>query len=324
MILVTGGAGFIGSHLVEELVKRGHAVRILDNLSTGSVENLRGLPEGSFELYTGDLLNPRDVREALEGCRAVYHFAANPEVRYGYQNPQLDFEQNVLATRELLEEARRQRIELLVFASSSTVYGEPSQIPTPESYGPLKPISSYGASKLACEAMISAYSHYYGFRAVILRIANVVGARSRHGVIYDFIMKLKRDPRRLEVLGDGTQRKSYLHVSDCVSAVLAAAEASGEGVEVYNIGSRDWVNVLDIARITIEEMKLSDVRIELTGGVMGGRGWPGDVKLMLLSTEKIESLGWRPKLSSKEAVRKACRELLEELPGEERTPHTKR
>ncbi|RLG53637.1 MAG: UDP-glucose 4-epimerase [Thermoproteota archaeon] len=312
-ILVTGGAGFIGSYLVEELVRRGYAVRILDNLSTGRVENLREVPEGSYELYVGDLLDPYDVREALEGCSTVYHFAANPEVRVGYQRPQLDFEENILATKVLLEEARRQGIELLVFASSSTVYGEPTQIPTPESYGPLKPISSYGASKLACEAMISAYSHYYGFKAVILRLANIIGGRSRHGVIYDFIMKLKRDPRRLEVLGDGTQRKSYLHVSDCVSAVLAAAEHCSEGVEVYNVGSRDWVSVLEIARIVIEEMELSDVRIELTGGVMGGRGWPGDVKLMLLSTEKLESLGWKPRLSSREAVREACRELLGEL-----------
>ncbi|HDI53095.1 MAG TPA: NAD-dependent epimerase/dehydratase family protein, partial [Candidatus Bathyarchaeota archaeon] len=218
MILVTGGAGFIGSHLVDQLLERGERVRVLDNLSSGSLKNLEGwLNSPNLDFMEGDLLDPVDVDKALRGCEAVYHMAAIPEVRLSRASPEEHFKQNIEATYNLLEAiARGGEVNLYVFASSSTVYGDAEVIPTPEDYAPLEPISVYGASKLAAEALSMAYAHTYGFRCIIYRMANIVGPRINHGVIYDFIEKLRRNPKRLEVLGDGTQSKSYLYVTDCV------------------------------------------------------------------------------------------------------------
>lgn len=314
-VLVTGGAGFIGSHLVDALMKSGVRVTVLDNLSGGRLSNLSTwLKNPRFKFVRGDMLNPRDVREALENCEIVFHLAANPNVRVGAFNTKIDYEQNILATYNLLEALRESgECGSIVFTSTSTVYGEAEKMPTPEDYGPLKPISLYGASKLACEALISGYSHLFGFKSVICRLANIVGPRSGHGVIYDFISKLRNNPRFLEVLGDGTQRKSYLYVKDCVEAMILAAEKSGGRVEIYNIGSEDTVDVASIARIVIEEMGLKDVEIHYTGGVDGGRGWRGDVKAMLLDISRIKSLGWRPKLNSAEAVRQAAKDIISDL-----------
>jgi UDP-glucose 4-epimerase len=198
-----------------------------------------------------------------------------------------------------------------MFPSTSTVYGETEVIPTPEDYGPLVPISIYGASKLACEALISSYCHSFDQNAVIYRFANVVGTRSTHNVLHDFIRKLREDPTRLEILGaePGTI-KSYVHVKDCVSGMVVGAEQAREQVEIYNIGSRDWMTVKDIADIVVEEMGLPDVEYHWTGGVKGGRGWVGDVKKMLLAVDRLESRGWSPKLGSREAIRRAVQEIL--------------
>jgi len=224
-VLVTGGAGFIGSHLVDALVSRGAEVTILDNLSSGKIDNIshhQGNPNVKF--IKGDLLNPQDIEPAVKDCEIIFHLAANPDVRAGSSDLQNHFNQNVMATYNLLEVLRKKsNVEVLAFTSSSTVYGE-ALTPTPEDYGELKPISVYGATKLACEALISAYAHSYGFRAVIYRLANIVGSRSTHGVIFDFIKKLSENPSQLEILGDGTQKKSYLHVSDCIDAMLLAIE----------------------------------------------------------------------------------------------------
>ena len=314
-ILVTGGAGFIGSHLVDALMTSGNSVTVLDNLSSGSLNNIRRwINDPKFNFIHGDLLDHESLRKALQECEVVYHLAADPEVRRGSMDPELHYRQNVEATFRLLEELRKvDDVKMLIFTSSSTVYGEPSKIPTPEDYSPLKPISVYGASKLACEALISSYAHLYGFKAIILRLANIVGPRSRHGVIYDFVNKLMRNPRELEILGDGSQTKSYLYVEDCVRAMSLAAESNASEVEIFNIGSEDWVNVKRIAEIIVEEMGLRDVRFKLTGGVDGGRGWPGDVKTMLLDIRKLKSLGWRPRYGSEEAVRLAARALIEDL-----------
>jgi UDP-glucose 4-epimerase len=314
-VLVTGGAGFIGSHLVDALMVRGDEVCVFDNLSTGSLENVRHwLGSSDFTLIKGDLLSSADL-EKLEVKRysVIFHLAANPEVKIGSTDPSIHFQQNIVATHNLLELVRKAESRpTLVFASSSTVYGEASRIPTPEDYAPLKPISTYGASKLACEALIAAYAYTYGFNAVIYRLANIVGPRSRHGVIYDFIQKLRRNPRELEVLGDGTQAKSYLHVDDCVEAMLLGLERSSGQVEVFNVGSEDQVDVKTIAKIVAEEMELKDVKLAFTGGVDGGRGWKGDVKNMLLDISKLKALGWRPKLNSEQAVREAARSLIME------------
>lgn len=312
-ILITGGAGFIGSHLADRLVDLASEVVVFDNLSAGSLSNLKEcLKRRNFRFVKGDLLDPKAIAKAVEGRDLIFHLAANPEVRIGAEDTKVDFEQNLVATRNLLEAARVAKVEGVVFTSTSTVYGEASTMPTPEDYGPLKPISLYGASKLGCEALLSAYCHLFGFASVIYRFANVVGSRSRHGVIYDFIRKLMKDGRTLEILGDGTQRKSYIHVSDCVDAILLGLRRSKENVEVFNIGSEDQISVTAIAKIVIEEMGLKNVKLRFTGGVEG-RGWPGDVKLMLLSVQKLKKLGWRPKYSSAEAVRLASRELIKEL-----------
>jgi len=197
----------------------------------------------------------------------------------------------------------------LIFTSTSTVYGEPTKIPTPEDYAPLKPISTYGASKLACEALISAYAYTYDFKAIIIRLANIIGPRSKHGVIHDFIQKLNKNPTQLEILGDGTQSKSYLYVSDCIEAMLLGLEKSTEPVEIYNVGSEDQVDVKTIAQIIIKEMDLKNVKLTFTGGVDGGRGWKGDVKNMLLDIDKIKALGWKPKHNTQQATTETIKEL---------------
>jgi len=312
-VLVTGGAGFIGSHLVDRLMKDGHEVRVLDDLSAGSLENLKGwIDHERFEFMQGDLRR-RDVCEkAVKGVDVVFHLAANPEVRIGAQSPELLYETNVLITYNLLEAIRKEDIKALAFTSSSTVYGEAKEIPTPEDYGPLEPISVYGGAKLAAEALIAGYAHTFDIKAVVFRLANIIGKRSNHGVIYDFINKLKANPDRLEILGDGTQRKSYLHVSDTVEAMLYLFKEflkEDKIYDAYNIGSEDWITVTEIAEIVSREMGLNP-EFYFTGGVDGGRGWKGDVKIMLLNIEKAKAKGWKPKMNSREAVEKTVRELL--------------
>ncbi|WP_297516403.1 NAD-dependent epimerase/dehydratase family protein [Thermococcus sp.] len=312
-VLVTGGAGFIGSHLVDKLMELGHEVRVLDDLSAGSLNNIkRWLDNERFEFIKGDMRNPEIVREAVKDVEVIFHLAANPEVRIGSQSPELLYETNVLITYNLLNAMRNSSAKYIVFTSSSTVYGDAEVIPTPEDYAPLEPISVYGGAKLAAEALISGYAHTFGFRALIFRLANIIGERSNHGVIYDFINKLRRNLEELEILGDGTQRKSYLHVSDTVEGMLKIFEhfkGTGKTVDFYNLGNDDWITVREIAEIVSEEMGLKP-RFVFTGGVDGGRGWKGDVKFMRLSIEKAKATGWRPRLNSYEAVRRTVRELL--------------
>ncbi|MEM2419569.1 MAG: NAD-dependent epimerase/dehydratase family protein [Candidatus Bathyarchaeia archaeon] len=311
-VFITGGAGFIGSHLTDRLCTERVDVVVFDNLSAGRLENIeRWLNAPNFQFVLGDLLFPEKVLESLKDCEIIFHLAANPEVKISSENPKLHYEQNVLATFNLLEAARKtESVKTIIFTSTSTVYGDAQKIPTPEDYAPLKPISVYGASKLASEALITSYAYNYGFKAVIYRLANVVGSRSQHGVIHDFIKKLKANPEKLEVLGDGTQRKSYLHVEDCIDAILFSMNLAHEKTEIFNIGSEDQITVKEIADIICRKMGLKNVQYVFTGGVDGGRGWKGDVKYMLLSIEKIKKLGWKPKLNSRQAVEKAVEELL--------------
>jgi len=314
-LLVTGGAGFIGSHLVDTLMAQEANISILDDLSGGKLENIKQwFDHRKFKFIRGDLLNASDVTKAVKGCETVYHLAANPEVRVSSISPNIRFQQNVVATYKLLEAVRKiGSVKAFAFTSSSTVYGDTVEIPTPEEYAPLEPISVYGASKLACEALITAYAHTYGFKAIIYRLANIVGPRSRHGVIYDFVHKLRKNPKELEILGDGTQSKSYLYISDCIKAMILGMERSRNRVEVYNVGSEDWLDVKSIARIVTEEMGLKNVKFTFSGGINGGRGWTGDVKNMLLDISKLKSLGWKPKLNSEQAVRKTARHIISEV-----------
>jgi UDP-glucose 4-epimerase len=314
-VLVTGGAGFIGSHLADKLMENKARVRVFDNLSSGCQENVRRwLDNSEFEFLKGDLLNKQDTKRAVENCEVVFHLAANPEVRLSSVSPNVHFEQNIVATNNLLEAVRKSgSAKSFVFTSSSTVYGEASQIPTPENYAPLEPISVYGASKMASEALIMAYAHTYGFNTVIYRLANIIGPRSKHGVIHDFIEKLRFNPYELEILGDGTQAKSYLYVDDCVEAILFGFMKSSHRVEAFNLGSEDQNSVNSIAQFVVEEMGLKNVTFRYTGGVDGGRGWKGDVKHMLLAVDRLKTLGWRPKLSSVEAVTKTVKGMLKEF-----------
>jgi UDP-glucose 4-epimerase len=310
--LVTGCAGFIGSHLVERLLQNEWDVVGVDNFSSGSKSNLNEADKyPRFHFIEGDIVDYATITRALRECELVFHLAANPEVQAGSEQPSLHFQQNLITTFNLLEAIRDRRSSTrFVFASTSTVYGEPSLIPTPEDYGPLFPISVYGSTKLGCEALASSYTQLMPVRAVIFRFANVVGARANHGVIYDFIRKLEKNPAELEVLGDGTQTKSYMHINDCVDAFLMTINESfwKTTVDVYNIGTDGQTNVLRIAQVVIDAMGLRDVRIRTKPGPQG-RGWPGDVKVMQLDVRKIKSQGWKPKLSSDEAVTLAAREL---------------
>ncbi len=302
--LVTGGAGFIGSHLVDCLINEGKEVRVIDNLSSGNREHLAQWSDNPMmELMEVDLLDKTALDGALKGCDEVYHLAANPEVNAKNASPEDHFRQNIEATYNLLEAMRSSgEQKYIAFTSSSTVYGEAETIPTRENYGPLVPISLYGASKLACEALLTAYASMYGFRAIIYRLANVVGPRSNHGVIYDFVHKLRNNPDELEVLGDGSQSKSYLYIDDCISGLQKGIER-GNQVDIYNIGSWDRTNVLEIAETVKDVMGLSEAKIRLTGGVDGGRGWKGDVKIMQLDMAELKSVGWTPKYGSAAAVR---------------------
>jgi UDP-glucose 4-epimerase len=293
----------------------GKNVTVFDNMSNGSLKNLeQWLGNERFRFIKGDLKNPNDVERAVDGIELVFHLAANPEVRVGETDPSIHFQENLMATFNLLEDMRKSgSAKTFVFASTSTVYGEAEVIPTPEDYGPSIPISTYGASKLGCEALASSYAHTFGLQVLILRVANVVGSRANHGVIVDFIKKLEAKSRRLEILGDGTQKKSYLHVEDCINAILHATyQFLGEGkkVDVYNIGSIDQIEVKRIAEIVAEEMGFRNVEFVFTGGVEGGRGWLGDVKIMRLSIDKLMKTGWKPKYNSEQAVRLAVKAIL--------------
>ena len=307
-VLVTGGAGFIGSHLIDALVDKNEIVCI-DNFSSGKMEFIKQNLD-KIELVKGDLLYRNDIKKAIKDIDIVFHLAANPDVRLGAIDTNIHFQQNIVATYNLLEEMRMAGVKKIVFTSSSTVYGEASIIPTPENYGPLVPISLYGASKLAAEALITAYCHTFDMEAKIYRFANVVGPRSTHGVIYDFINKLRKNPKELEILGDGSQKKSYLYIDDCIDAMLFGLK-SNKKVEIFNIGSEDWINVKKIAEIVSQEMNLNPKFI-FTGGV-DGRGWKGDVKIMRLAIDKLKKLGWKPRYNSEQAVRLTAKWMVENL-----------
>lgn len=307
-ILVTGGAGFIGSNLVDRLMERGNRVLVFDNLSSGKMEFIKHhLENPDFTLMKGDLLDHEAIERACKDADMVYHVAANPDVKLGASDTKVHFDQNILATYNLLEAMRKTGVRKIAFTSTSTVYGEASIMPTQENYGPLIPISLYGASKLACEALITSYSHTFDMQAWIFRFANIVGPRSTHGITVDFIKKLKENPLKLEILGDGKQEKSYLHVSECVNAILFAIEKSNEEVNIFNIGSEDTISATRIGKVVVQEMGLSDVEFIYTGG---SRGWKGDVPRMRLGIEKLKAIGWKPAYTSEKSIRDTAKALL--------------
>jgi len=301
-VLVTGGAGLIGPHLARRLAPEADVV-VADDLSKGRRERV---PD-AVEFVEADLTDPADVaRVVTEDVDAVFHLAAYTDTNF--DEPRRLFEENTEMTYNLLERMDEVGVEQFAFTSSSTVYGEAPR-PTPEDYAPLEPISVYGSSKLADEALCSAYAHSHGLQVWCFRFANIVGPGQRGTVVPDFIEKLLEDPETLTILGDGRQEKSYLHVEECVDAMCHVVEHADADLNTYNLGTRTTTSVTTIADIVCEAMGL-DPEYEFTGG---DRGWTGDVPKMRLSIEKLSALGWEPALSSHEAVERAADELVAEL-----------
>ena len=298
---VTGCAGFIGSTLVDRLLKDGHQVVGIDNFSTGQPRFLDGaLMNPNFRFVEIDILNLDALKVTFSEGDAVFHLAANADVRFGTDHPRRDLEQNTIATYNVLEAMRTNGIKKIVFSSTGSVYGEAPIIPTPED-GPF-PIqtSLYGASKAASEGLISAYCEGFDFQAYIFRFVSILGERYTHGHVFDFYQKLKADPLRLPVLGNGKQRKSYLYVQDCIDAIFIAMEKSGDRVNIFNLGVDDYVEVNDSVGWICKELGVQP-KIEYSGG---DRGWIGDNPFIFLDTKKIQALGWRPKFDIQQGILK--------------------
>ncbi len=307
-VFVTGGAGFIGSHLVDKLIKN-HNVTVFDNLGSGKKEFIsQHFDKKNFRFIKADLLDTKKLKNAMREQDFVFHLAANPDIALGTKKTDTDLKQGTIVTYNVLESMKINNVKNIGFSSSSAVFGEAKLIPTPEDYGPMMPISLYGASKLACEGLITAYSDMFDMNSWIFRFANITGNRGTHGVVLDFINKLKKNPNELEILGDGKQKKSYLFVEECVDGMIFATEKSNK-INIFNLGCEDWIDVKRIAEIVVEEMNLRDTKFKYTGG---SKGWIGDVPLMMLSIEKIKKIGWRPKLNSEEVIRTTTKLLLKE------------
>ena len=307
--LVTGSAGFIGSHLVDKLLASGYSVVGIDNFSLGTLSNIEHLSgQSNFTQIDIDLVDSSKLKDFFSNYNfdVIFHFAANSDVRLGSRDTSIDLKSNFYTTKNILENMVENQISKIVFASTSAIYGDlDGEIS--EDQGPLFPTSFYGASKLASEAFISTYSNLFDIQSWLFRFPNVVGPRLTHGVIFDFISKLKSNSSELEILGDGKQKKPYLHVSDLLNAISMVYEKSQNMVNFFNVGPRNTTSVEDIADFLIEVMSLSDVNLFFTGGKIG---WPGDIAKFSYNTSKIRKMGWSPSYSSNEAVKKAIRENL--------------
>jgi UDP-glucose 4-epimerase len=314
-IFISGGAGFIGSHLLRRLLKEEKVSRVVifDNLSSGRRSYLdANIADSRLRIVEADLKDLDTLKTAMEGCETIYHLAANPDIAKAVTQPDIDFWEGTYLTQNVLEAMRATRARTIVYASGSGVYGEDATVAFREDYGPCTPISTYGASKLACEGLISAYCHMFGFFGRTFRFANVVGRRQTHGVGYDFVRRLKADPTRLRILGDGTQKKSYIHVEDVLEAIFVVAKQITAQYDVFNVATDDYITVLEIAKLAAEVAGLDqrEVNFEFTGG---DRGWKGDVPIVRFDCSKIKALGWRNRRSSAEALRDAIQAMRKEI-----------
>lgn len=297
--LVTGGAGFIGSNLVDRLIADGHRVTVFDNFSTGKPEFLAAAgSQPGFRLVKGDLLDTETLTDAMAGQEFVFHLAANADVRFGTDHPRRDLEQNTIVTQNVLEAMRVQGVRRIAFSSTGSIYGEPTVFPTPEDCPFPIQTSLYGASKLACEGLIAAYCSGFGFQAHIFRFVSILGERYTHGHVVDFFNKLTDDPKSIEVLGNGKQRKSYLYVQDCIDAIFLAIERAQDPINIFNLGTEEHCKVNDSLGWICEALGVHPER-RYTGGE---RGWVGDSPFIFLDTTKIRSLGWKPRLTIREGV----------------------
>ena len=303
---VTGGAGFIGSNIVDRLLSLGHSVVVYDNFSTGQVNFLENAKKNiNLSIIKGDLLDQNLLDSSIEDCNIVYHMAANADIRGGLEKPYYDIEQNTIATFNLLESMRKNKVKRIIFASSAAALGESEIFPTPE----LSPIpiqtSLYGASKMACEGLISSYCEGYGFEGYVFRFVSLLGPRYPHGHVFDFVKQLKENPNKLRVLGDGSQRKSYMHISDCIDAIFITAEKkrtalnSKHNYEVYHLGFPNYIMLSDSIGFICDQMKLKP-ELEFSGG---DRGWIGDNPFVFLDVSKAQEQGWKPKYSIEYSIR---------------------
>lgn len=298
-IFLTGCAGFIGSNLVDRLLQRGYSVIGYDNMSTGVKEFLGvALDHSNFTFIEGDVLNDVALKDAMNDCDFVFHFAANADVRFGIEHPRRDLEQNTIATYNVLEAMRANGIKQIAFSSTGSVYGEAAVIPTPEDAPFPIQTSLYAASKLACEGLIAAYCEGFGFQSWIFRFVSILGERYTHGHVFDFYKQLKADPTQLLVLGNGKQRKSYLYIQDCLDAIQLAVENATDKVNIFNLGVDGYCEVNDSIGWISQTLGVQP-RLEYTGG---DRGWVGDNPFIFLDTNKIRALGWEPKHTISQGV----------------------
>ena len=305
--LVTGGAGFIGSHLVDRLLQDGYSVTVVDNMSCGHIDNLeQHLGDSSLAVHNADIRDGARLERIAKGHDVVFHMAAHANIRESLAEHRSDLENNVIGTLNVLESMVKNDIQDIVFASTSALYGEAAVRPTPEDFFPVQ-TSLYGASKLACEAYAQAYTEFTTIKLWSFRFANVVGERCRRGVVWDFVHKLLKNPKELEILGDGKQSKEYLYVKDCVDGMMVGYREASRKVNTFNLGTREQTIVDRVADLVIEEMRLGGVRRIHAGGP---RGWIGDNPIVELDLGRIERLGWKPRISSEEAIRRTIRWTL--------------
>ena len=312
---ITGGAGFIGSHLLRRLLASNETktVVVYDNFTSGQRSYLQGLTDDSrLTVVEADLKDMERLRPAMAGSDTVFHLAANPDIAKAVTQPDIDFWEGTYLTQNVLEAMRQTGAGRIFYTSGSGVYGEDPSVEFAESYGPCIPISTYGASKLASEALIAAYCHMFGLVGRAFRFANVVGPRQTHGVGYDFIRRLKDNPTALRILGDGTQKKSYIHVDDVLEAIFLVAGRETKPYEVFNVATNDYVTVREIAEIAvrISGLRVGEVRYDFTGG---DRGWKGDVPIVRFDCSKIKALGWQCRQSSAEALTAAMEAMRKEV-----------
>lgn len=307
---ITGGSGFIGSTMVDRLLKdKENEVTVFDNFSSGQMSFIEHhMDNKRFKLIKGDLLDLKCIKASIKDHDFIFHFASNPDIAKSMIETDLDLKLSIIATFNLLEAMRLNGPKKIAYSSGSGIYGDVGHVETAENFGPLFPSSMYGACKLGAEAIISAFCHMFDMQAWIFRFANVVGKNQTHGVSFDFIHKLRKNPSRLSVLGDGSQSKSYIHVSDVLDAMLFVIGRTNELVNAYNIATGDYITVKEIAQIVIKEMNLKNVELEFGQST---KGWKGDVPIVRFNLEKIHKLGWKTKFNSKEAISKSVREMLE-------------
>jgi len=305
--LVFGGAGFIGSHLTERLIQEGAAVTVYDNLKTGRTANLAKVwRHPGFRFIEADVCERNKVEEAVPGHEVIFHFCDDSDIRSAAEHPDTFVEQNIMGLFYVLESMRRNGIRLILFPSSTTVFGELAHPPASELHGPLTPLNIYGGAKLAAEGLISAWAHTYDFRAVVFRFVGIIGGRMDHGVVHDFVRKLQKDPKRLKILGDGTQSRSFVLVDDCLEAMLLALAKTTKNYNLVHIGNVDQISVNETAEVISQVMKLKGVKLHRAGGKVG---WKGDVTSNFIATETLTAWGWKPRRSSREAVFEAASRL---------------